>query len=87
MDTMGAKHMSLYGYPRQTTPNLEHLAQDCAVYTRCFAPACWTIPSHASMFTGLYPSQHGAYEGKLFLDENVPHLVPILTLVILIMIL
>jgi len=36
MDTAGAKHMSLYGYPRTTTPNLERLAGDCTVYNRCF---------------------------------------------------
>lgn len=78
MDTMGAKHMSLYGYPRPTTPYLERIAEECTVYTRCFAPACWTIPSHASMFTGLYPSQHGAWEGKFILNNNIQHLVPTL---------
>lgn len=78
MDTAGAKHMSLYGYHRQTTPNLERLAEESVVYTRCFAPACWTIPSHASMFTGLYPSQHGAFEGKFILNSNIHHLVPAL---------
>lgn len=74
MDTTGAKHLSLYGYPRSTTPNLERLAQECRVYHRCFAPGCWTVPSHASMFTGLYPSQHGACEGSFLLGENVRHL-------------
>jgi arylsulfatase A-like enzyme len=78
MDTLGAKHMSLYGYPRCTTPNLEHIARDCSVYTRCFAPACWTIPSHASIFTGLYPSQHGAYEGQYILEDRLQQFVPVL---------
>jgi arylsulfatase A-like enzyme len=78
MDTVGAKHMSLYGYPRRTTPNLERIAADCTVYTRCYAPSCWTMPSHASMFTGLYPSQHGCFEGKLMLHENVWHLATVL---------
>jgi arylsulfatase A-like enzyme len=78
LDSVGAKHLSVYGYHRQTTPNLERLAEECMVYTRCFAPACWTIPSHASLFTGLYPSRHGAYEGRLWGGENVPHLVSIL---------
>ncbi len=78
LDTLGAKHMSLYGYHRQTTPNLERLAEECTVYTRCFAPSCWTIPSHGSMFTGLYPSQHGAHDGKCTLNENVQHLIPVL---------
>ncbi len=78
LDTVGAKHLSLYGYHRPTTPNLEKIAQECSVYTRCFAPACWTVPSHASMFTGLYPSQHGAFENSYLLRDNLPHLVPIL---------
>ncbi|MEJ2069737.1 MAG: sulfatase [Syntrophobacterales bacterium] len=78
LDTVGAKHLSLYNYHRPTTPNLERIARDCTVYTRCFAPACWTVPSHASMFTGLYPSQHGAFENGYLLRDNLPHLVPTL---------
>lgn len=78
MDTLGAQHTSLYGYHRPTTPNLERIAQECTVYQRCFAPGCWTIPSHGSMFTGLYPSQHGANEVSHFLNDNIQHLVPIL---------
>jgi arylsulfatase A-like enzyme len=78
LDTVGAKHLSLYGYQRPTTPNLERIAAECSVYSRCFAPACWTVPSHASMFTGLYPSQHGAFESRFLLRDNLPHLVPIL---------
>jgi arylsulfatase A-like enzyme len=78
LDTVGAKHLSLYGYQRPTTPNLERIAGECSVYTRCFAPACWTMPSHASMFTGLYPSQHGAFESRFLLRDNLPHLVPAL---------
>lgn len=76
LDTAGAKHMSLYGYHRQTTPHLEKMAEECRVYTRCFAPGCWTVPSHGSMFTGLYPSQHGACEGSFLLHDNLQHLVP-----------
>lgn len=78
LDTVGAKHLSLYGYGRPTTPHLERLAQECSVFTRCLAPACWTVPSHASLFTGLYPSQHGAFENNVVLRDNLPHLVPIL---------
>ena len=78
LDTMGAKHMSLYGYPRLTTPNLERLAEEFKVFTRCYATSCWTIPSHASMFTGLYPSQHGAHEANLSLDVRCRHLATVL---------
>jgi arylsulfatase A-like enzyme len=58
MDTTAAKHLSLYGYHKKTTPCLERLSEEAVVYTRCFSPAQWTIPSHASLFTGLYPGEH-----------------------------
>jgi len=78
LDTTGARHLSLYGYPRPTTPHLERLAADCRVYRRCYATGCWTVPSHASMFTGLYPSQHGACEGNFLVGDNVQHLTGVL---------
>lgn len=79
-DTLGAKHMSLYGYERQTTPNLEKLVEEegFIVYTKCFAPAPWTSPSHASLFTGLYPSEHGTNDYNLFLDEKIYTLAEVL---------
>src|SRR4030042_411788 len=71
MDTAGAKHFSLYGYDRKTTPNIEKIAEKSLVYCRCFSPAHWTPPSHASLFTGLYPSQHGTYGSNILLDQNL----------------
>ncbi|HEX8985166.1 MAG TPA: sulfatase, partial [Bryobacteraceae bacterium] len=61
MDTVRADHLGLYGYARGTTPYLARLARESAVYTRAFAPSDMTLASHASLFTGLYPSRHGAY--------------------------
>ena len=61
MDTARAKSMSLYGHRNQTTPNLERISEGANVYRRCFTTANWTIPSHASLFSGLYPSEHGSY--------------------------
>ena len=60
MDTVRADHLSLYGYERNTTPNLSQFARDGIVFRNAIAPSSWTIPSHASMFTGLMPSEHGA---------------------------
>ena len=77
MDTVAAKHMSLYGYNRLTTPNLERIAAESTLYTRCFSPADWTPPAHASLFTGLYPSGHGISGQFRFLDTNFPHLISI----------
>jgi len=61
MDTVRADHLSLYGYSRDTTPNLKKLAADSTVYGEAISAADITLTSHASIFTGLYPSWHGAY--------------------------
>lgn len=59
MDSASAKRFSLYGHCRDTTPGLNRVAAQAMVYKYCFAPSTWTLPSHASLFTGLYPSEHG----------------------------
>lgn len=61
IDTLRADHVSCYGYGKPTTPALDSLAQRATRYTDCLAPAPWTVPSHASLFTGLFPSEHGAH--------------------------
>ena len=55
LDTVRAASLSLYGYPRPTTPGLERRAADWVVFDRAFAPAPWTLPSHGSVFTGHWP--------------------------------
>jgi arylsulfatase A-like enzyme len=60
LDTVRADHLSLYGYPRPTTPNLDKWARRGVVFENAIAPSSWTLASHASMFTGLLPHQHGA---------------------------
>ena len=52
--------MGYAGYQRETTPNLDQLAADGIAYTRAYAGSTWTAPSHASLFTGMLPTQHGA---------------------------
>jgi len=59
LDTAGAKRCSVYGHKRETTPGLEHIAQEGVLYHSCFATSPWTIPSHLSLFSGLYPSELG----------------------------
>jgi len=51
-DTTRADHLPIYGYPRNTTPNLAALARRALVFERAYASAPWTVPSHASLFTG-----------------------------------
>ncbi|MFP5354460.1 MAG: sulfatase [Gemmatimonadota bacterium] len=60
LDTVRAANMSLYGYARPTTPVLDVLARESTVFDRAFSSAPWTAPSHASMMTGVWPSQAGA---------------------------
>jgi len=61
MDTVRADHLSLYGYARETTPYLRDFARHATLYSRAIATSDQTLTTHASMFTGLYPSWHGAY--------------------------
>jgi len=68
VDTLRADHMGTYGYDRETSPNLDALAQEAALFENAFAAATWTLPSVASMFTGLIPSQHDA--GRPYEDER-----------------
>lgn len=60
LDTVRAANMSLYGYGRETTPNIDRFAQGGAVFDFAFAPSSWTLPSHASLFTGRWPGQLSA---------------------------
>jgi arylsulfatase A-like enzyme len=60
LDTVRADHLSVYGYERRTSPALEALARDGVLYRRAIAPGTWSVPSHASLFTGVLPSVHGA---------------------------
>ena len=59
IDTLRADHVSCYGYDRDTTPNVDALAADSVLFEQAITPAPWTLPAHASLFTGLLPSQHG----------------------------
>ncbi len=58
IDTLAARNMSMYGYARNTTPNLEHLAKDAVVFEHGKTNATWTVPSFMSMMTGIYPKAH-----------------------------
>jgi arylsulfatase A-like enzyme len=59
VDTLRADHLSLYGYPRETSPTLSALAAESVVFERAIAQWPKTGPSFASMFTGQYPQTTG----------------------------
>jgi len=67
IDTLRADHVSLHGYHRKTSPNIDALARDSVVFENAYAPSSWTKPSTASLLTGRYPAAHGAvgYHGRL----------------------
>lgn len=60
LDTTRADHLGAYGAPGDPTPAFDALAAAGTLYEACFAPASWTVPAHASLFTGLPPRSHGA---------------------------
>ena len=71
MDTVRKDHLTPYGYDRPTTPGLDEFASEARVYDNAVAQAPWTLPSHASMFTGLYPSDHQATQEDPYLTEEI----------------
>ncbi|MCB9677460.1 MAG: sulfatase [Alphaproteobacteria bacterium] len=69
-DTVRADRMSLYGHGSPTTPGLERFAKSARVFEHAIAPGTWTVPSHASLFTGLPVSTHGANASWRWVDNH-----------------
>ncbi len=63
IDSLRADHMQAYGYERPTSPNLDRLAQEGALFETVIAESSWTIPSHATMLTGVGSDVHGMQHG------------------------
>jgi arylsulfatase A-like enzyme len=61
LDTVRADHIGCYGYERSTSPRIDALAASATRFTRAIATSSWTVPSHASLFTGRFPFEHGAH--------------------------
>lgn len=72
IDTQRADHLSLYGYSRTTSPNLDRFAAQSLTFDNATASAPWTLPSHATMMTGNPLSVHRAGVAKRpFLDSRL----------------
>jgi arylsulfatase A-like enzyme len=72
LDTLRADHLSVYGYARETSPEIARFANDAFVFTRAFTTAPKTSPAFASMFTGLYPYRHGLERlGQALAPDNL----------------
>ncbi len=79
IDTCRADYLSCYGYPRQTTPNIDALAAEGTVFENTISPVPITLPAHSSMLTGTIPPYHGVhYNGDYQLDQSSVTLAEIL---------
>ncbi len=58
VESTRADHVGAYGYAHATTPSLDALSREATLFTEAYAVTSWTLPAHASLFTGLYPGAH-----------------------------
>ena len=59
VDSLRYDHLGVYGYERDASPNIDAFADNAVVFDDHISQCSWTLPSHATMFSGLYPSAHG----------------------------
>lgn len=73
LDTMRADELPCYGYIRNTTPNLCAFAKNNILFSRFYTQSSFTLDSHMSIFTGLYPTTHHVLEAlKDKLNPDIP---------------
>jgi len=78
IDTLRPDHLGCYGYDRPTSPALDRLAREGLLFENVSSTSPWTMPAHASLLTGLYPSRHGLKSHKQYLQESAVPLAEIL---------
>ena len=71
VDTLRPDRLGLHGFERPTTPTLDALAAEGVRFARVSSTAPWTLPAHATLLTGLYPSRHGVKTHERFLQDHV----------------
>lgn len=79
LDTQRADRLGSYGYDKPISPNLDRFASQAILFEQAVAPAQWTVPSHASMFSGLYPTAHQVLQSSQRLSPNHPHVADLLS--------
>ena len=70
IDTLRADYLKCYGYPRDTSPNIDALASEGTLFEQCYAAGSWTPPSHASMLSGQPVHVHRC--DNTIMDDKVP---------------
>jgi arylsulfatase A-like enzyme len=78
VESLRPDHVRHYQGQRDTTPNLDAFAREAMIYEDAHAVTSWTLASHASLFTGLYPSAHGAVEPRSQLGDDASTLAELL---------
>ncbi|HEX6087593.1 MAG TPA: sulfatase-like hydrolase/transferase, partial [Thermoanaerobaculia bacterium] len=79
IDTLRSDHLPAYGYDRVSTPHLDALRADSILYERAYSHCPLTLPSHATMFTGLLPSANGVRDNVGYrVEARVPTLAELL---------
>jgi arylsulfatase A-like enzyme len=69
LDALGARHLGCYGNPRPVSPRIDALAAGGVLFERAWAQTSWTLPSTASLMTGLFQESHGVLRSDHALDE------------------
>ena len=75
LDTTRMDRLGVYGYDGHTSANIDALARESVVYTKAVSTSSWTLPAHASLFTGRFTASHGARydpEGPMMLTNAIP---------------
>jgi arylsulfatase A-like enzyme len=78
IDTARADHLGIYGYARQTSPNIDHLAATGVVFENAFTQSSLSAPSHATILTGVSPPTHGVLRNTDKIPDHVTRLADVL---------
>jgi arylsulfatase A-like enzyme len=70
VDTLRADHLSSFGYPIETSPWIDSVVERGVVFRRAYSHSATTKPSHASLFTSLYPLEHGVLKNGQVLSTD-----------------
>ena len=73
IDTLRTDHLSCYGYDRNTSPNIDKIAEKGIIFNNAIAPSSWTAPSVASLLTAVYPVNHGVNHGFGYVKDKTLH--------------
>jgi len=70
LDTLRADRLHCYGNPNPVSPAMDALAAEGVLFEKAYAQSCWTLPSHVSLFSSLYPSSHGVIDREKKISQK-----------------